>query len=84
MKKKTNSKKLVGAIGLEPTTPTMSRWCSNQLSYAPKGLFEARILAVQNRGFQTCVKISAINSPPSRRANTGHIADNAEYLMKPA
>ena len=32
---------LVGAIGLEPTTPTMSRWCSNQLSYAPG---ELRIL----------------------------------------
>ncbi len=27
---------LVGASGLEPPTPTMSRWCSNQLSYAPK------------------------------------------------
>src|SRR5690606_18171924 len=26
---------LVGTIGLEPTTPTMSRWCSNQLSYVP-------------------------------------------------
>ena len=31
---------LVGAIGLEPTTPTMSRWCSNQLSYAPEFVFE--------------------------------------------
>ena len=26
---------MVGASGLEPPTPTMSRWCSNQLSYAP-------------------------------------------------
>ena len=25
---------LVVASGLEPPTPTMSRWCSNQLSYA--------------------------------------------------
>ena len=27
---------MVGASGLEPPTPTMSRWCSNQLSYAPE------------------------------------------------
>ena len=37
--------KLVGAIGLEPTTPTMSRWCSNQLSYAPEFAFEGGIVA---------------------------------------
>src|ERR1700754_2221175 len=35
---------LVGASGLEPLTPTMSRWCSNQLSYAPAsgGLYRNR------------------------------------------
>ena len=26
--------KMVVASGFEPPTPTMSRWCSNQLSYA--------------------------------------------------
>jgi hypothetical protein len=26
---------LVGATRFELATPTMSRWCSNQLSYAP-------------------------------------------------
>src|SRR5665213_2799699 len=39
---------LVGAIGLEPTTPTMSRWCSNQLSYAPEKLnFISKVMTVQ-------------------------------------
>ena len=36
---------LVGTIGLEPTTPTMSRWCSNQLSYVPAALQQTYILA---------------------------------------
>ena len=27
--------KVVRSNGLEPSTPTMSRWCSNQLSYVP-------------------------------------------------
>ena len=39
---------LVGAIGLEPTTPTMSRWCSNQLSYAPEFVFEPAIVAARD------------------------------------
>ena len=37
--------KLVGTIGLEPTTPTMSRWCSNQLSYVPAEMKQTTILA---------------------------------------
>lgn len=27
---------MVGLVGLEPTTPALSRRCSNQLSYRPK------------------------------------------------
>lgn len=27
---------MVRLAGLEPVTPTMSRWCSNQLSYSRK------------------------------------------------
>ena len=30
--------KLVGLVGLEPTTPALSRRCSNQLSYRPSGI----------------------------------------------
>ena len=39
--------KLVGAIGIEPTTSTMSRWRSNQLSYAP--VEAARIITATGR-----------------------------------
>ena len=34
--------KMVGLIGLEPMTPALSRRCSNQLSYRPRGVPLAR------------------------------------------
>ena len=33
LKRKEGKSELVRPSGLEPPTPTMSRWCSNQLSY---------------------------------------------------
>ncbi len=34
---------MVGAAGLEPATPSLSSWCSSQLSYAPTSdAFEER------------------------------------------
>ena len=35
-------RKMVGLIGLEPMTPALSRRCSNQLSYRPRGVPLAR------------------------------------------
>ena len=31
-------RQMVGLVGLEPTTPALSRRCSNQLSYRPKSV----------------------------------------------
>ena len=35
--------KMVGLVGLEPTTPALSRRCSNQLSYRPIAFREKRM-----------------------------------------
>ncbi len=38
-----SSVKMVGLVGLEPTTPALSRRCSNQLSYRPIAFREKRM-----------------------------------------
>ncbi len=83
---------LVGPIGLEPTTPTMSRWCSNQLSYGPEELrilqktwrlCNARYNPVRDEKFlfPAVSAIEAMFSPAQFRANGHALIDIlADYL----
>ena len=40
---------LVGPLGLEPRTPSLKGWRSNQLSYGPKTIRYARVLGELQR-----------------------------------
>ena len=63
---------MVGAIGLEPTTPTMSRWCSNQLSYAS---VESQILS-DGEGHQVSVRRTA-TARAHEQGLVDHVDDEA-------
>ena len=69
---------MVGLVGLEPTTPALSRRCSNQLSYRPIAFREKRmdpgdaryatyssicgLLLVDEPASQTCVSRCVFNN----------------------
>ena len=69
---------MVGLVGLEPTTPALSRRCSNQLSYRPIAFGEKRmdpgdagyaiylsicgLLLVDEFAVQTCVSRCVFNN----------------------
>ena len=69
---------MVGLVGLEPTTPALSRRCSNQLSYRPIAFREKRmdpvdaryatypsicgLLLVDEFAVQTCVSRCVFNN----------------------
>lgn len=58
--------KMVGASGFEPPTPTMSRWCSNQLSYAPpeRGVQDTKCLLLwQGQKYLTPKIILVLQEP---------------------
>ena len=52
--------RLVGLVGLEPTTPALSTQCSNQLSYRPKSLLNNQALCPsrQRLAFQQPISVS--------------------------
>src|SRR5436190_13018914 len=73
---------MVGAIGLEPTTPTMSRWCSNQLSYAPpdRQLYGKRCDPISARGHSK-LRSSKIDAKPQRIVPVRKIALPEQLLV---
>ena len=50
---------LVGLVGLEPTTPALSRRCSNQLSYRPRTVLGCGQLGHVNLAYVTCTTTQA-------------------------
>ena len=62
-------KEMVGLVGLEPTTPALSRRCSNQLSYRPGVVATVRAIRRWRHLPTTdkCERLSLTASFPERR-----------------
>ena len=85
---------MVGLVGLEPTTPALSRRCSNQLSYRP---FTSRVKRSERRGplrRQNDLSAYAAALPPShftraffitteRREHLTHAAFSRKEVIQP-
>ena len=65
---------LVGLVGLEPMTPTMSTWCSNQLSYNPVHCCNSGILTYRRRICKLFFTPGTFYAAPA-----GHKPDNSGF-----
>jgi hypothetical protein len=58
---------MVGLVGLEPTTPALSRRCSNQLSYRP---FTFAVTVERKRNISRVPRHAAVACPASSLSHT--------------
>lgn len=70
---------MVPVVGLEPTTPALSRRCSDQLSYTGVELEEGTGLEPASRRVTSCTRAS--NAGPYRSANLPYRAPGPSVMV---